>query len=104
VRATRGETRNERGGYDMIDGDFEALRGVGLTPALAERAAGLPGADGAALVRVTEVQRDRVRVHDGCAERAARVRPRLQVRLRGRLRGDHSHLGRRLHLSLRGHP
>jgi ribosome biogenesis GTPase len=83
VRATRRETRNERGGTDMIDGDFEALRGVGLTPALAERAAGLPGAGGAALVRVTEVQRDCVRVHDGRAERTTRVLPRLLRALDG---------------------
>jgi ribosome biogenesis GTPase len=78
ARATRGGARNERGGTDMIDDDFEALRGMGLTPALAQRAAGFcDAAPGAKLVRVTEVHRDSVCVHDGRVEGAARALPRL---------------------------
>ncbi len=62
----------------MIEADFEALSSVGLTPVLAQRAAGLEGTvPGATLVRVTEVHRESVRVHDGRADAAARVLPRL---------------------------
>jgi ribosome biogenesis GTPase len=62
----------------MIDIDFEALRCVGLTPAVVQGAAGLEVADGASLQRVTEVHRDAVRVHDGRDERAARPLPKLE--------------------------
>lgn len=62
----------------MIEGDFAALSSVGLTPALAQRAAGLQGIlPGATLVRVTEVHRESVRAHDGHADHTARVLPRL---------------------------
>ena len=68
----------------MIEVDFEALSSVGLTPVLAQRAAGLEGIlPGATLVRVTEVHRESVRVHDGRADHTARVLPRLARELTG---------------------
>ena len=68
----------------MIECEFGALSGVGLTAALAQRAAGLEGIlPGGTLVRVTEVHRESVRVHDGHADHAARVLPRLARGLAG---------------------
>ncbi len=65
-------------GHDMIQFDFEALRSVGLTPAVLQCAAGADGGEAPLrLLRVTEVHRDAVRVHDGHDECAARVLPRL---------------------------
>lgn len=67
----------------MLEFDFEALSGLGLTPALASRAAALHGtvgtSDGEAfhLSRVTEVHRETVVLHDGRDERSARPLPRL---------------------------
>lgn len=66
----------------MIDLDFERLRSMGLTPALASqavlRAEALACADaGCRLMRLTEVHRETVQVHDGESERAARALPRL---------------------------
>jgi ribosome biogenesis GTPase len=69
----------------MIDIDFARLRSLGLTPALAQRAVALalgdatPGDDPPALdlLRLTEVHRDAVRLHDGADDLAARVLPRL---------------------------
>jgi ribosome biogenesis GTPase len=76
----------------MIDLDFERLRSLGLTPALAaaasaaaplpdESAAPETGASHTAssprLVRITEVHRETVRAHDGERDIGARVRPRL---------------------------
>ena len=77
----------------MIDIDFERLRSLGLTPALAaaathlasEATAGGPEGELAAppacapwrLARVTEVHRETVRLHDGDTDFSARVLPRL---------------------------
>jgi ribosome biogenesis GTPase len=69
----------------MIDIDFPRLRALGLTPALANKAvaaaskaetaiAELPGLQ---LLRLTEVHRESVRLHDGESEHSARVWPRL---------------------------
>jgi len=71
----------------MIDIQFERLRALGLTPALAHAAAVLALEHEAAassddspaleLLRLTEVQRDSLRLHDGADELMARVLPRL---------------------------
>jgi ribosome biogenesis GTPase / thiamine phosphate phosphatase len=63
----------------MIEIDFERLRSLGLTQAVAAAAAALPEPDAAParLARVTEVHRETVRVHDGHADLSARVLPRL---------------------------
>ena len=67
----------------MIEIDFERLRTLGLTPALAQQAAAiaLAASDDDAppleLLRLTEVHRDTVRLHDGADELTARVLPRL---------------------------
>jgi ribosome biogenesis GTPase / thiamine phosphate phosphatase len=64
----------------MIDIDFERLRSLGLTNAVATAASLLPEPNGtppARLARVTEVHRETVRVHDGRADASARVLPRL---------------------------
>jgi ribosome biogenesis GTPase len=69
----------------MIDIDFDRLRTLGLTPALAQRAVAVALGETAAsqdappleLLRLTEVHRDAVRLHDGADELAARVLPRL---------------------------
>ena len=66
----------------MIEIDFERLRSLGLTPAMAAAAAALPEADAPdapalQLARVTEVHRETVRLHDGHADVSARVQPRL---------------------------
>ncbi|CAM5795500.1 ribosome small subunit-dependent GTPase A [Rhizobacter fulvus] len=69
----------------MIDIDFERLRTLGLSPALAQRAVAVALSDVAAgtdtppleLLRLTEVHRDAVRLHDGADELTARVLPRL---------------------------
>lgn len=66
----------------MIEIDFEALQALGLTPAVASRAAQLSVSEpGTLLARLTEVQRDCVTLHDGRAECAARVLPRLLQQL-----------------------
>ncbi|MBL0089559.1 MAG: ribosome small subunit-dependent GTPase A [Ideonella sp.] len=82
----------------MLHFDFERLRSMGLTPALIQQAELLAAgqspvaadvcatpADPATaanagawpLLRLTEVHRDRVRLHDGAVEHAAQVLPRL---------------------------
>jgi ribosome biogenesis GTPase len=80
----------------MLVIEFEQLSALGLTPALANRAAGMVVADGAApvsaagdgadasaggkaheMLRITTVHRSTVGVHDGHGERIARVLPRL---------------------------
>lgn len=79
----------------MLSFDFERLRSMGLTPALAQQAQLLAAAQPSPaisdptnestrdappalqLLRLTEVQRDRVRLHDGLAEHPALVLPRL---------------------------
>ena len=62
-----------------LDLDFEVLSSLGLTPALASRAAGLAAAqdDDTQLMRVTEVHRETVEVDDGRALHRARPLPRL---------------------------
>ena len=68
----------------MIQIHFERLRTLGLTPALANLAATLsPDTeyDSRQLMRLTEVHRETVRVHDGDAEHGVRVLPRLIRRL-----------------------
>ena len=66
----------------MNDLDFERLRTLGLTPALAIRAAAaLAGCErttrAVQLLRLTEVHRETVQLHDGMREHAARVPLRL---------------------------
>jgi ribosome biogenesis GTPase len=64
----------------MIEFDLEALRSVGLTPAVLQSAAGL-GSEAVPpcrLQRVTEIHRESVRLHDGHDERSARALPRLE--------------------------
>jgi ribosome biogenesis GTPase / thiamine phosphate phosphatase len=65
----------------MIDIDFPRLRALGLTPALALSAqtvaAAQPDPSSLQLLRLTEVHRDAVRLHDGADELVARVAPRL---------------------------
>jgi ribosome biogenesis GTPase / thiamine phosphate phosphatase len=67
----------------MVEFDFEALSALGLTPALASRAAALAvDADAAgesrlALARITEVHRETVVLNDGREELSARALPRL---------------------------
>ena len=68
----------------MIEFDFERLRALGLTPALlthtlAGRAADTTAGeeDSCQLMRVTEVHRESLRVHDGIVLRSARATPRL---------------------------
>jgi ribosome biogenesis GTPase len=63
----------------MIDFDFDSLRCMGLTPAMAQHLALQPAPEGGpfTLMRLTEVHRDNVRVHDGHAETTARVLPRV---------------------------
>lgn len=66
----------------MLHFDFERLRSMGLTPALASQAVlrsetlASAGTD-CRLMRLSEVHRETVRVHDGTAESGARVLPRL---------------------------
>jgi ribosome biogenesis GTPase len=71
---------NEGSKITMIQIHFERLRTLGLTPALANLAATLsPGTeeDSRQLMRLTEVHRETVRLHDGEAEHGARALPRL---------------------------
>ena len=64
----------------MIDVDVERLRALGLTPALAGLAAGMPVPDDGPschLMRLTEVHRESVRLHDGLVQHSARAAQRL---------------------------
>ena len=63
----------------MLAFDFEQLSSLGLTPALANRAAGVAISDSATLelLRVTVIHRSTTGVHDGLTERSARPVPRL---------------------------
>ena len=63
----------------MLAFEFEQLSALGLTPALANRAAGLAasGSERLELLRVTTIHRSTVVVHDGVEERSARPLPRL---------------------------
>jgi ribosome biogenesis GTPase len=65
--------------FDTID--FQALRAIGLTQGLVAQMFNLPTQAGDRLMRVTEVQRDRLRLHDGQAERTAQVWPTLRIAL-----------------------
>jgi len=60
-----------------IEFDFEVLSSLGLTPALASRALQLEVDGDAQLVRVTEVHRETLAVHDGRESRSARPLPRF---------------------------
>jgi ribosome biogenesis GTPase len=63
----------------MIEIDFERLRSLGLTPALAADAAGLSvaPAESGRLMRLIAVHRETVDLHDGERELSARLWPRL---------------------------
>lgn len=61
----------------MLEMDFEALAALGLTPALASRAAVLETQRPCYLARVSEVHRETLSLHDAQDERSARALPRL---------------------------
>ncbi|WP_280150979.1 ribosome small subunit-dependent GTPase A [Piscinibacter sp. XHJ-5] len=63
----------------MIDIDFERLRCMGLTPAMAQHLAmqTVPEGGPFTLMRLIEVHRETLRLHDGQHEHSARVLPRL---------------------------
>ncbi|CAD5372985.1 Small ribosomal subunit biogenesis GTPase RsgA [Rubrivivax sp. A210] len=62
--------------------DFPRLARIGLTPAVIQNLAALPPAVHAlALMRVTEVQREGLTLHDGLQEHGARLLPALRARL-----------------------
>lgn len=62
----------------MIEYDFEILRRIGFNQSIASNTHALePAADGARLMRLSEVQRDWLTVHDGVGEFKARALPRL---------------------------
>ncbi len=68
----------------MMDLDFERLRRVGLTPALAQQAAVLAQVssnDALRLLRLTELNRETLQLHDGQHEQPARALPGLLRRL-----------------------
>jgi ribosome biogenesis GTPase len=65
----------------MIDFDFEALRLLGLNNLIVSRLAGISAPPGSHLVRLTEIQRAGMTVHDGDAEHAARIHPSLAAEL-----------------------
>jgi ribosome biogenesis GTPase len=65
----------------MIDFDFEALRRLGLNNLITSRLAELSAPANARLVRLTEIQRDWLTIHDGCAEQSARAHPSLNADL-----------------------
>jgi ribosome biogenesis GTPase len=67
----------------MIDStSFERLRSIGLTPALIQELAALRhDCAEPALMRVTEVQREGLTLHDGQTEHAARLLPALRATL-----------------------
>ena len=71
----------------MIAIEFEQLSALGLTPALASRAAALAArvvageGEACEMLRITAVHRSTVGAHDGSRERSARPLPRLTRRL-----------------------
>ena len=65
----------------MIDFDFEALRRLGLNNLITSRLAGLSAPANARLVRLTEIQRDWLTIHDGIAELPARAHPSVDADL-----------------------
>lgn len=69
----------------MIDIDFESLRNIGLTQAIASQLHTFDqSAPGAQLMRVTQVHRDSAVVHDGAGESPARAATRLLDELQAR--------------------
>jgi len=66
--------------------DFQALRGIGLTQGLVAQMFSIHTEPGDRLMRVTEVQRDRLRLHDGASEHLAQVWPTLRIALQ--MQGD----------------
>lgn len=63
----------------MLEIDFDRLRPIGMTPAIAQALWQLEETGpGGRVVRVVEVQRETVQVHDGVDEFTARVVPALQ--------------------------
>src|SRR5687768_14288522 len=62
----------------MQELDFDRLRPIGLSLAMARAIALARDELSGAPLRVTEVHRETLRVHDGIAEFTARVLPRLQ--------------------------
>jgi ribosome biogenesis GTPase len=73
----------------MVELNFEVLSPLGLTPALAHRAASLSFPEGVQvnLSRVTEVHRESVRLHDGGRESGARPLPTARALVAGRRHG-----------------
>jgi ribosome biogenesis GTPase len=65
--------------FDTID--FQALRRIGLSQALVAQMFNLQTRPADRLMRVTEVQRDRLRLHDGENEHVAQVWPTLRMAL-----------------------
>jgi ribosome biogenesis GTPase len=67
----------------MIDpSTLQRLHAIGLTPALLQQAGALPApCVDPALMRVTEVQREGLSLHDGLAEHGARLLPAVRARL-----------------------
>ena len=62
--------------------DFESLRRIGLTPMLMQQIAQLTRPDDdSALMRITEVQREGLTLHDGQREHEARLLPALRALL-----------------------
>lgn len=65
--------------FDTID--FQTLRGIGLTQGLVAQMFNLQTEADDRLMRVVEVQRDRLRLHDGINEHVAQVWPTLRLAL-----------------------
>jgi ribosome biogenesis GTPase len=72
----------------MQELDFDRLRPIGLSPAMARASAAAKEDGSGGPLCVTEVHRETLRVHDGGAEFTACVMPRLQ----GGLADDHDAL------------
>ncbi|GAB3243631.1 ribosome small subunit-dependent GTPase A [Chitinimonas naiadis] len=69
----------------MIEFDFETLRNIGLTQHIVNQLISLEqNAAGSSLMRITEVQRDCLHVHDGEQEHMARALPALTASLHAR--------------------
>jgi ribosome biogenesis GTPase len=67
-------------GTTMLQIDFDRLRPIGLTPAIAQALLQLKSDEGRA-VRVTQFQRETVHVHDGLTEAVVRIDPSLHRQL-----------------------
>ncbi len=61
----------------MIQIDFDRLRPVGLSQFIASAAAAMIDTEDAALMRLAEIHRETVRLHDGIEEHSARLLPAL---------------------------